>query len=619
VKIRAKLIASIAAIFIVLGLAQVLMEKFVVTPSFAELERADARTAMRRINYALDLTLERLAMSANDWGNWADTYRFVQDHNGEFIKANMDKLALHQLQVNALVIVDLDGNVAEARDLDLASDRPLGLDLAHVHRLAADFPWRSKIRAGIPVRGMLNTNRGVLLLAGAPILDGAGHGPVRGMVLLGRLLTPAVVQSIGAQAQADLQRLDQVSGGSALRLEETSRLTRVYQSFDDIYGRPVMTLRVDVPRDISAQGRSAVLYASACILAAGVLGLIVLLIVLNHAVLNPLAKVTRHAEALGEEQDLTNRLDLNRNDEFGVLAREFNRMVDRVAASRMELVDQSYEAGFAELARGVLHNLGNAMTPISVRLATMTERLRAAPAEDIEQALEELKRPAADAARRADLEEFLRLASHELAQGVRTAREDVAVMLRQASVIQTALTEQLRATRNDQVIEPVRLTELLSQSLEIVPDSCRQRLAIDIDDSLRKLGVVRLARTVLRLVLQNLIINAADAVRDAGRARGTLRFSAAVSSDAQRTLLHLNCQDDGMGIARENLERVFEKGFTTKSPETNHGIGLHWCANAMSALGGRIWASSEGPGRGATLHLLIPLAVRETAPLAGAA
>ena len=618
-KIRAKLVASIAAIFIVLGLAQVLMEKFVVTPSFAELERADARTAMRRINYALDLTLERLAMSANDWGNWADTYRFVQDHDSEFIKANMDKLALHQLQINALLIVDLDGNVVEARDLELTNDRPLGLDLSHLHRLAMDFPWRSKIRAGIPVRGLLDTNRGVLMLAGAPILDGAGHGPVRGMVLLGRLITPAVVQSIGAQAQADLQRLDRVSGGSALRLEETSKLTRVYQSFADIYGRPVMTLRVDVPRDISAEGRSAVLYASACILAAGVLGLIVLLIVLNRAVLNPLAQVTRHAEALGEEQDLTSRLELNRNDEFGVLAREFNRMVDRVAASRMELVDQSYEAGFAELARGVLHNLGNAMTPIAVRLATMTERLRAVPAEDIEQALAELKEPAADAARRADLEEFLRLGSRELAQGVRTAREDVAVMLRQASVIQTALTEQLRATRNDHVIEPVRLTELLSQSLEVVPDNCRQRLAIDADDSLRKLGVVRLARTVLRLVLQNLIINAADAVRDAGRARGTLRISASINSDAQRTQLHLCCQDDGMGIAQENLERVFEKGFTTKSRETNHGIGLHWCANAMNALGGRIWASSEGPGRGATLHLLIPLAVRETAPLAGAA
>lgn len=618
-KIRAKLVASVAAIFIGLGLAQVLMEKFVVTPSFAELEQADARTAMRRINYALEMALDGLAVSAADWGNWADTYRFVQDHDSEFIKANMDKLALHQLQVNALIIVDLDGNISEARDLDLASDRPLGVDLVHAQALPADFPWRSKIRAAIPVRGLLNTNRGILMLAGAPILDGTGHGPVRGMVLLGRLLTPEVVQGIGAQAQANLQRLAPLSGSGKLRLEETSSLTRVYQSFDDIYARPVMTLRVDVPRDISAQGRSAVLFASACILAAGVIGLIVLLIVLNRAVLSPLAQVTRHAEALADEQDLTSRLTLNRNDEFGVLAREFNHMVDRVAASRVELVDQSYQAGFAELARGVLHNLGNAMTPIAVRLATMGERLRAAPAEDIEQALTELKRPMADAARRADLEEFLRLAGHELAQVVDTSREDVAVMLRQASVIQTALTEQLRATRNDHVIEPVRLTELLTQSMEIVPDSCRQRLAIEADDSLRKLGVVRLARTVLRLVLQNLIINAADAVRDAGRPHGTLRVSASVKNDAQCTQLHLSCQDDGMGIAAENLERVFEKGFTTKSRETNHGIGLHWCANAMSALGGRIWAASEGPGRGATLHLLIPLAVRETAPLAGAA
>ncbi|HUJ52287.1 MAG TPA: hypothetical protein VLX08_01915, partial [Steroidobacteraceae bacterium] len=68
-----------------------------------------------------------------------------------------------------------------------------------------------------------------------------------------------------------------------------------------------------------------------------------------------------------------------------------------------------------------------------------------------------------------------------------------------------------------------------------------------------------------------------------------------------------------------NLERVFEKGFSTKSPETNHGIGLHWCANAIGALGGRIWAASDGPGRGASLHLLVPLAARETAPIAGAA
>jgi sensor histidine kinase regulating citrate/malate metabolism len=56
---------------------------------------------------------------------------------------------------------------------------------------------------------------------------------------------------------------------------------------------------------------------------------------------------------------------------------------------------------------------------------------------------------------------------------------------------------------------------------------------------------------------------------------------------------------------------MFEKGFSTKSRETNYGIGLHWCANAIAALGGRIWAASDGPGLGASMHLLLPLTIRE--------
>jgi len=82
VSIRLKVIALIGAIFGILVWAEVLVERHVVMPSFAQLERADAQTAMRRIVYALDRTLAELGTSATDWGNWADTYRFVEDHNG---------------------------------------------------------------------------------------------------------------------------------------------------------------------------------------------------------------------------------------------------------------------------------------------------------------------------------------------------------------------------------------------------------------------------------------------------------------------------------------------------------------------------------------------------------
>jgi signal transduction histidine kinase len=596
-----------------------LVEKQVVMPSFAELERANARVAMRRINFALDLVIDRIAVSANDWGNWVDTYRFVQDRNPEFIKTDITNVALRQLNVNVMLILDLDGSVLASKSLELKSDRPLGLDLAARKALPIDFPWRANLRAGRPARGLLATNRGILMLATAPVLDGNGGGPVRGMIAMGRLLSASDVRSIGAQAQADLTLLAPGASQGREQLLETNDVTRVYRTFDDVYGRPVMTLRVDVPRDVTLRGHAAVTYASIYLMGAAVVVLILLVTVLNRLILTPLAVVTRHAVALDEGKDLTTRLDLARTDEIGVLARELDRMVARVAESRTQLVDQSFQAGFAELAKGVLHNLGNAMTPIGVRLANLRERLRAAPSDDAEQAVAELQAGPLDPQRSADLEEFLRLACRELAGTVRAAQADVEVMTRQATAIQTALAEQMRSARNEHVIEPVRLTELVAQSLEIVPDSCRQRLVVDTDDTLRKLGVVRVARTVLRLILQNLIINAADAVRDAGKEKGVLRVSAEITREAERQQLHLQFQDDGVGIPAQNLERVFEKGFSTKSPETNHGIGLHWCANAINALGGRIWAASEGPGRGASMHLLVPLVARETMSLAGAA
>jgi C4-dicarboxylate-specific signal transduction histidine kinase len=192
-------------------------------------------------------------------------------------------------------------------------------------------------------------------------------------------------------------------------------------------------------------------------------------------------------------------------------------------------------------------------------------------------------------------------------------------MSRQTSIVQAALTEQLQAARNEHVIEAVRLPELIAQSLEIVPESCRQRLMVATDDSLKKVGVVNIARTVLRLILQNLIINAADAVREAGKDKGVLHVAAEIVREANGEQLHLQCKDDGIGIAANNLERVFEKGFSTKSKATNYGIGLHWCANAIGALGGRLWAASEGPGRGASMHLMVPIGSRANVPIAGAA
>ncbi|HEV7612773.1 MAG TPA: CHASE4 domain-containing protein [Steroidobacteraceae bacterium] len=610
--IRAKMISLLALLFAVLIGLEVTVQRQVLMPSFAELEREDAETSMKRIGNALDMTLESLQLVAADWGNWADVYQFVQTPTPEFVSANITNVAMKQLQVNALLIVDLNGKYMSSTARSLETSDALDLDFAVREALPEDFPWRKNLREGRGASGLLRTNMGVMMIAAAPVLDGSGAGQSRGMVLMGRLLTPMQVEKIGAQAQANLAMLLDHLPQQGQEIAETDTSTRIFKLFVDVYGRGLMSLRVDVPRRISERGQGAVTYASLYLIGAAVTVLLLLVVALNRIVLKPLAQVTRHAVAVGDGTELSGRLDIPGRDEIAVLAREFDRMVERVAESRRQLVDQSFQAGFAELAKGVLHNLGNAMTPLGVRLSKLGDRLRDSPADDVDVAFTELAQIDLAPERRADLEEFLRLACRELAMSVKDSQSDVAVVQRQASIVQSALSELMRSTRNAHVVEMVRLPELVAQTLEIVPDTCRQRLVVNTDESLRRVGAVQVARTVLRLILQNLIINASDAVRDAGRDQGVLHFAAEIVGETDEQQLHLHCKDDGVGIEAANLQRVFDKDFSTKSRETNFGIGLHWCANAIGALGGRIWAASEGPGLGASMHLMLPLPVRDS-------
>ncbi len=601
--IRTKVISLIALLLVVLIGIEIAVQKAVLMPSFAALERDDAKVSMKRISYALDMSLDSLELTAADWGNWEDVYRYAQAPNPEFVRVNITPVAMKQLQVNALMIVDLQGRVVLSSTQDLISGSSLDIDFAQLKTLPANFPWRQNLSGGRPAKGLIQTNRGVLMIAAAPVLDGSGNGQSMGLVIMGQLLNQQQVYRLGARAQANLSIVPNPGSAFGEQVRETDEVTQVDRPFLDVYGRPLMTLRVEVPRRITARGHDAVTYATAYLICAAIAMLVLLVVLLNRVVLAPLARVTRHAIAIGRGNDLTMRLDLKSQDEIGMLAREFDGMVSRVEETRVELVDQSFQAGFAELAKGVLHNLGNAMTPLGVRVAALKDRLRELPVADLEVACAELSEGGSNSARDVDLREFVRLGCREIAAGVKDSRADVEVIQRQAALVQTALTELMRSTRNDHVIESVRLPELVNQTLEIVPDACRQRLIVDSDESLRQVGAVRVARTVLRLVLQNLIINAADAVRDAGRDKGVLRVGAEIVREHDREQLHLHCEDNGVGIAPADLERVFDKGFSTKSRETNYGIGLHWCANAISALGGRIWAASEGPGLGASMHL----------------
>ena len=316
---------------------------------------------MGRVTYALDSEIAQLAITGHDWANWIDTYNFMRDHSHAYLVANLSTDAISSLRLNALAFINLQGEIV----WPTASDHgPPGTDLLSLTELPSISAWSGALRAGRPVSGLLNTSRGPLLAVMSPVLDGSGHGAHRGMVLMGRLVTPEMVAQIGKQAHLSLAMSTADAGiltkSEAARAVEVARDTRlverhgstvVLKEFHDPNGTPLLTMHIEVPRTISARGRDTVAYASVFLLFAGGAALALLIVMLKRAVLDPVTHLTSHARQVGSTGDLTSTLDLHRPDELGDLAREFDRMVRHLAAAKAQAEVQAQRAQAASQAK----------------------------------------------------------------------------------------------------------------------------------------------------------------------------------------------------------------------------------------------------------------------------
>jgi C4-dicarboxylate-specific signal transduction histidine kinase len=109
-------------------------------------------------------------------------------------------------------------------------------------------------------------------------------------------------------------------------------------------------------------------------------------------------------------------------------------------------------------------------------------------------------------------------------------------------------------------------------------------------------------------ILTNLISNAIYALSTSNQEEKILAINVKESGEEK---IRVEVCDNGVGIAQENLTRIFEHGFTTK--KKGHGFGLHSTALSINELNGSIVAHSDGPDKGASFIIELPLKIQEAA------
>ena len=273
------------------------------------------------------------------------------------------------------------------------------------------------------------------------------------------------------------------------------------------------------------------------------------------------------------------------------------------------LVETSRYAGMAEIATGVLHNVGNVLNSVNVSAALVTEKVRGSEVADLEQLALMFREHSGDLGTFLSRDErgklipaFLaELGSHLLADR-NTLLEELGALTKNIDHITDIVRMQQAYARVSGVLEPVVLAELVEDAVRI-NTAALNRHGVRVEKHFESVPPIVLDKHKVLQILVNLISNAKyamDEVQGADRVL-TLRVQRAPDLASAQIVV----RDTGIGISTENLTRIFSHGFTTR--KHGHGFGLHSCSLAAKAMGGALTVSSSGTRAGATFTLDLPM------------
>jgi len=281
----------------------------------------------------------------------------------------------------------------------------------------------------------------------------------------------------------------------------------------------------------------------------------------------------------------------------------------RLSEAQQRLMLASRQAGMAEVATGILHNVGNILNSVNVSTSVIGDSLRRLRIEKLVQAVELLNQQNGSLAafltednRGRLLPAYFQKLAENMVQTEKALQAEMKSLTKQIEHVKAVIAWQQGCARSSGLYESLNPVELMEDALQINLGGY-ERHGIEVVRRYDQIPVIMADRHKVLQILINLLSNAKQAL-------------AASAANPKQVILRVYLQglervrfevtDNGVGIPAENLARIFSLGFTTKA--NGHGFGLHSGANSATEMGGCLMALSDGINCGATLVLELPVA-----------
>lgn len=297
-----------------------------------------------------------------------------------------------------------------------------------------------------------------------------------------------------------------------------------------------------------------------------------------------------------------------RTVELEVQKANLEKTLDELHETKDALVEAARKAGMADTATGVLHNIGNLLNSVNTSVGLVRMMVKNPAADNFYKANELLRTNfeniesfiTEDPKGKKLMQYYLGL-EKALRQENSEMKENILRLSDKITAIADAIAAQQRYARGHDFSESLSLEKIVLDTLKL-QSGVLEKHGIKIEKIFAEdVPRVLVQKTKLVQILMNLYKNSKESMHEFGGNAKTLTIY--IYKDENNA--YIKVTDTGYGVNKEKLANIFAYGFSTKA--NGHGFGLHSSANYMTEMGGKMWAESEGEGRGATFILSFPL------------
>lgn len=589
----AKLVLILTGVGVVGAAALTLMLATVITPSFNQLERDAVNAHVARTEAVVHDVSAKVENAVRDYGDWNSSYDYMANPTRPFEEESFSTLAMVNLDVNGMAYVRPDRSIVIARWLDLEKQADVPAMRAQLTTAISKLDFSGALHGQSSAGFFMRLGDRLAAIGVAQVRKSDGSGSPRGYVLMARAVTASQLSTL-LQLKASLALDNPVA--EVTKTPGTTR-TRIAVPVPGPDGRSVATATYTVPRDLSTLGTRMLVLA---VVGSSILLAIVLLVLrrmIARLVLGPLKRVEQHMGVVRASGTLGLLTDKERDDEIGSLVTSFNSMLKQLKDLREQLEVQSFSLGRSESAVAVMHNVRNALNPISTVLSQGLGTGAPMDRALLDRALGELAGEEIPAVRRQKLVAFLAAAIESVEQERSDRREQITIGREALHHVLEIIGQQQEAAHERPPLDACDITDIVAQNATIARYSGENSIAFSFPS---KPQWVMANRVILSQVVGNLFANAAEAIAATGRTSGSIAVT--IQQKGENTEIHI--RDDGEGFDPSTAPTLFQRGFSTRAHKSG-GLGLHWCANSMLAMEGRLDLLSDGRGTGAKAILTL--------------